>query len=127
SRRPSRGSTIRVAARRPPSRCVRASAPRARGAARSRSVGAAGWVALPSRDDHRERLPAAHGRGRRETGAVEIDVPLREPAKHLVESDSTLESGERGTEAEMDAVAERQMLSDVAVDVEAVGIRVAAF
>ena len=58
---------------------------------REKQSGAAGWVALPSRDDHRERLPAAHGRGRRETGAVEIDVPLREPAKHLVESDSTLE------------------------------------
>ena len=46
--------------------------------------------------------------------------------EHLVERDAALEPGERGAEAEVDAVAEREVLADLAVDVEAVGVGVAA-
>jgi hypothetical protein len=53
-------------------------------------------------------------------------VPFREPLQDLFEGDATLESRERGAEAEMGAEAERQVLADVAVDVEPVAVRVPA-
>src|SRR5580692_10252005 len=75
-----------------------------------------------SRRPDRQRLPAAH-RGRAGAlGLVVVDLPLREPRQDLVQSDASLEPGERGAEAEMDPVAEGLMTADVAVDVEAVAV-----
>ena len=42
--------------------------------------------------------------------------------QHLVERDPALEAGQRGAQAEVDAVAEGQVVVDLAVDVEAVGV-----
>ena len=58
----------------------------------------------------------------RELGVVEVDLPLGEPLEHLFERDAALEPGERGAEAEVGAEAEREVLADVAVDVEAVAV-----
>ena len=76
--------------------------------------------ALP--DQHRQLLPAAHGAGVRLLGALPVDVPLREAVEHLVERDAALEPGQRGTQAEVDAVAEREVVVDLPLDVEAVGV-----
>ena len=54
-----------------------------------------------------------------------VDVPLGEPLQHLFERDAALEPGQRGAEAEVDAVAEREVLADLAVDVEPVAVGVA--
>ncbi len=45
-----------------------------------------------------------------------------EALQHLVERDPALEPGQRGAEAEVDAVAEREVVVDLAVDVEAVAV-----
>ena len=55
-----------------------------------------------------------------------VDVPLGEPLQQLVERDAAFEAGERGAEAEVDAVAEGEVLADLAVDVEAVAVGEAA-
>jgi hypothetical protein len=54
-----------------------------------------------------------------------VDVPLGEAVQQLVERDPALEAGEARAQAEVDAVAERQVRDVVAVDVEHVGIGVA--
>ena len=77
-------------------------------------------------DDDGQRLVAAHRRRRGDLGAVEVDVPLGEALQHLVERDPAFEARERGAEAEVDAVPEREVLADLAVDVEAVGVVEAA-
>ena len=74
------------------------------------------------RDHRRHRVPAAHGRGRRPAGRVEVDLPLGPPVQHLVEGDPSLDAGEGGAEAVVGAVAEGERLADLAVDVEAVGV-----
>ena len=56
------------------------------------------------------------------TGVVPVDLPVGEALEDLVERDPALEPGQRGTEAEVDAVAEAQVLADLAVDVEAVAV-----
>ena len=56
---------------------------------------------------------------------VAVDLPLGEPLEHLFERDAPFEAGERGAEAEVDAEAEREVLADLAVDVEPVAVRVA--
>ena len=55
-------------------------------------------------------------------GVVPVDLPLGEATEHLVERDPALEAGQRRAQAEVDAVPERQVVVDVALDVEAVGI-----
>ena len=65
------------------------------------------------------------GRGR-EPHAVVVDVPLGEPLEQFVERDAALEPGEVGAEAEVDPVPEGEVLDVVAVDVEDVGVGVAA-
>src|SRR5688572_20403937 len=70
-------------------------------------------------------LPSAHRRRRRELDVVVVDFPVGEPIEHFVERDPTLESRERGAEAVVESVAEREVLTFVAVDVEAVGLGVA--
>ena len=52
----------------------------------------------------------------------QVDVPLGEPLQHLFERDAALEPRERGAEAEVGAVPEREVLADLAVDVEAVAV-----
>src|SRR5271154_4522787 len=79
-----------------------------------------------SRRHDRERLPAAHSRGRCQLGPVEVDVPFREAREDLVERDAAFEPGQRGAETEVDAVPEREVLVDVPVDVEAIRVLVAA-
>src|SRR5271156_2447075 len=73
---------------------------------------------------HRERLPAPHGRGMGPLGLVVVDLPLGEAREHLVECDATLEPGQGGPEAEVDAVAEGEVPAHLTVDVEAVPIGV---
>ena len=58
--------------------------------------------------------------------AVVVDVPLGEAVEQLVEGDPALEAGEAGAEAEVEAEAEGEVLDVVAVDVEDVGVVVAA-
>ena len=70
----------------------------------------------------RQALPAANRRGARLDGVLAIDLPERETLQHLVECDAALEPRERRAEAEVDAVAEGEVMIDLAVDVEAVGI-----
>ena len=67
-------------------------------------------------------LPAPDGRGVGLLGVVPVDLPVREPAQHLVERDAALEPGQVAPEAEVEPVAEAQVVVDLAVDVEAVGI-----
>ena len=59
-----------------------------------------------------ERLPAPHRRGGRQLGVVHVDLPLGEPVQHLVERDPAFEPGQRGAQAEVDAVAEGEVLAD---------------
>ena len=84
-----------------------------------RRLRAAAWRARSARRD-RQALPAAHGGRPGLLGVVPIDLPLGEALQHLVEGHPSLEAGERGAEAEVDAVAERQVVVDPAVDVERV-------
>ena len=79
-----------------------------------------------SREDERHPLPAAHRRGRRQLHAVVVDVPLGEAVQQLVEAHATFEPREVGAEAEVEALAEREVLDVVAVDVVDVGVGVAA-
>ncbi len=51
-----------------------------------------------------------------------IDLPFGEPRERLLERDAPLEARQRGPQAEVDAVAERDVVVDAAVDVEAIGI-----
>ena len=53
---------------------------------------------------------------------VPVDLPVGEALQHLVERDPSLEPRERGAEAEVEAVAEAQVMVDRAVDVEAVAV-----
>ena len=53
---------------------------------------------------------------------LEVDVPLGEAVEHLVERDAALESGERRAEAVVNAVAEPEVLADLAMNVEPAGI-----
>ena len=73
-----------------------------------------------SRDEDRQRLPTPDGGGGRQLGPVPVDVPLREAPEQLVERHPALEAGQRGAEAEVRAVAERDVGADLAVDVELV-------
>src|SRR5581483_8656836 len=75
-----------------------------------------------SRDGHGERRPTTH-RGGVQPGGAHVDVPLGEAVQHLVQGDPALEAGEGGAEAEVDAVAERQVVRDPPVDVERVAVR----
>src|SRR5262245_33052700 len=87
--------------------------------------GLCGLCGESARED-RQRLPAANGGGGRQPGAGEIDVPLREPLQDLLERDAPFQTGERRAEAKVDAVAEGEVLEDLAVDVEAVALGEAA-
>src|SRR5205807_10239235 len=69
-----------------------------------------------SRRDDREGLPSPDRRGRRQLGPAVVDFPLREALQELVEGDPPLEAGEGGAEAEVHAVAEREVLADLAMD-----------
>ena len=55
---------------------------------------------------------------------VLVDVPLGEPGEDLLQRHAALEAGERGTQTEVQPEAERQVLAEVAADVEPVGIGV---
>jgi hypothetical protein len=50
-----------------------------------------------------------------------------EPLEDLIEGDPTFETGERGPETEVDAIAEGDVVADLAVDVEAARVGEAAF
>ena len=55
-----------------------------------------------------------------------LDLPGRVPAQHLLEGDAAFHPGERGAEAEVDAVPERDVVVEAAMDVEPVGVGVLA-
>src|SRR6187431_2178009 len=78
---------------------------------------------LWSVEDDGELVPAAHGRRVRALGPVVVDRPVGVTLRDLVEGDATLESGERGAEAEVQAVPERQVVVDLAGDVVFLGRR----
>src|SRR2546430_11779723 len=92
-----------------PSSRVRSSSSSPRHSNRARrSVGAYG-----------KRLPAAHGCRAGLLGVVVVDHPsIGKTGQHLVERDARFETRERGAHAEVDAIAERQVVLDLAVDVE---------
>ena len=76
----------------------------------------------PSGHDRRQRVPAPHRRGRRPPGALPVHVPLGEPIEDLVERDPTLHAGERSAQAVVGAVTKREVRTDLATDVEVVGV-----
>ena len=58
----------------------------------------------------------------RPLGVLPVDLPCRKPLEHLVERHPSFQARQRGAQAEVDAVAERQVVVDLAGDVEAVGV-----
>ena len=74
--------------------------------------------------DDRQRFPSPHsGRGS-SSDVVPIDLPLRESLQDFVQGDTTFHPRQRSAQAEVNAVAEREVLTDIAVDVEPIGILV---
>src|SRR6478672_6005739 len=71
-------------------------------------------------------LPATNGRRRRELHAAVVDVPLGKAIEQLVERDSPFEAGEVGAEAVVQAEPEGEVADVLAMDVEDVGVVVAA-
>src|SRR6516165_11132966 len=78
--------------------------------------------ATGSRCPYRQRLPAPHGRGVGPLRPVVVDLPLGKARQHLVEGDPALQPRQGCAEAEVDAVAERLVASDLPVDVERVAV-----
>src|SRR5262249_28045220 len=74
--------------------------------------------------EHRERLPAPDSRSRRELGVRPVDFPLGEALQNFLERHPPFEARQRRAEAEVGAVAEGEVLADLAVNVEAVTVRV---
>src|SRR5262245_55869012 len=58
-----------------------------------------------------QALPAAHRRGVRLDRVVPVDLPLGEALEHFLQHDAAFEPGQGGTQAEVNAVAERHVLS----------------
>src|SRR5438132_8066971 len=79
-------------------------------------------ISLLSSRMNRQRLPAPHRRCAGHRGVLPVDGPLGEASEHLVERHPSFEAGEGGAEAEVDAVPEAQVVTDLAVDVEAVTV-----
>src|SRR5262249_30934706 len=79
---------------------------------------------IASGREDRKRFPPADRRRRRELGGGHVDRPLGKPRENLLERHPALQAGQRGAEAEVDAPAERQVLLDLAMDVEPVTVRV---
>ena len=75
-----------------------------------------------SGEHHREALPTPHRGGPGLLGILPVDLPGGEALEHLVEGHPALEPGQRGAEAEVEPVAEGQMVVDRAGDVEAVAV-----
>ena len=74
--------------------------------------------------DDRQRFPSPHsGRGS-SSDVVPIDLPSREPLQDFVQSDATFHPRQRSAQTEVNAVAECEVLTDVAMDVEPIGILV---
>ena len=71
-----------------------------------------------SRNEHRHAFPPAYRRRAGLLRVVPVDVPRREALQNLVEGHSPLQPRQRGTKAQVDAVAEGQVLVDLAMDVE---------
>src|SRR5947209_4746313 len=67
---------------------------------------------------NRQGLPSPHRRGAGHLGVVPVDFPFREALEHFIEGHPTLEAGQGGAQAEVEAVAEAQVVADLAVDVE---------
>src|SRR6516165_66433 len=67
-------------------------------------------------------LPAPHGRGTSLDGVVVVDFPVRPALEHLVQGHATFQAGEGSPQAEVKPIAEAEMMPDVPMDVEAVGI-----
>src|SRR5512143_712314 len=79
---------------------------------------------VASGGEHRERLPAPHRRGRCELRAGPVDLPHGEALQNLLERHPALQAGQCRAEAEVNAVAEGEVLVDLPVDVEPVTVRV---
>src|SRR5262249_54013038 len=76
---------------------------------------------IPFLDEHRECLPAAYRRGRRELGAGLVDGPVRKALEHLLERHAALEASQRRTEAVVQPVTEGGVPAGLAVNAELVG------
>src|ERR1035441_6254974 len=75
-----------------------------------------------SPDHHGQFLPASYGRCVCLHGAVPVDRPLREAIEHLVDGHPPFEPRQCGAEAEVDAVAEAEVLCGITVDIEAIAV-----
>src|ERR1700724_1866355 len=71
---------------------------------------------------NRDRCEAAHGAGVHGYELGVVDLPGRETDKRAGERDPALEARERGAQAVVGPVTERNMALDHAPDVEALGI-----
>src|SRR5262245_63396632 len=76
--------------------------------------------------EHRERLPAADRRRRRELRGGPIDLPCGEPREDFLECNPAFQAAQRGAEAEVDSTAKGEVLIDLPVDVEPVTVGVTA-
>ena len=65
---------------------------------------------------------AAHGRRSYQLDRGFVDAPVGEPGERLFQHDPAFEAGQARTEAEVDAVSERDVTVERALDVEAVGV-----
>src|SRR6516162_9621766 len=70
---------------------------------------------------HRQSLPAPDDGGV-QLGVLAVHLPVRKASQHLVEGYSGLHPGQGGAETEVDPVAEGQVVSRPAVDVEHVAV-----
>src|SRR5262245_12664792 len=70
----------------------------------------------------RQLLPAAHCRRARHLGPLMIDFPLTPACQYFFESNTALETSEAGAEAEVEAMAEAQVMDARARHVETIGV-----
>src|SRR5918996_2145015 len=74
-------------------------------------------------DENRQAVPSPYRAGVSAFGVVVVDLPAREAFQHLFQRDTAFKSGQRGAHAEVQSVAEGDVVVDFAADVEAVRIR----
>src|SRR5580658_1851759 len=70
-----------------------------------------------------KRGVATHGGGMHHLSTVVVHLPRREPPEHLPKGHVTFNTSERGPNAKVRSVSEREMTIDTAPDVESVGVR----
>ena len=71
---------------------------------------------------NRYMVVAANGAGVHPVDLGLVDVPVTESLEGLFQGDSPLETRQRGADAEVGAVSEREVTVDLALDIESIGV-----